>query len=455
MNVEYGAAPLDLNLTTDFCSFLSKVQFSDLPPGVVHEARRGILDWIGCALAGSGYDTISKLLGVLSAVSGKEQANVFGRRMKLGLLEAPIANGQMGHLLDYDDTHMGGVVLHTSSPVLAALLALADARPVDGKTLLTAYVTGFEAGVRTGRASPKHHDGGWHLTGTLGTIAAGIASARQLGLTPQQTTYAAGIAATQSAGMQQNRGTMCKSFHAGRAASNGVLAGLLAENGFDSSPEIIEGKRGFCRIYSTAQNTDALSENLGSEWIIASNGYKPYACGIVQHPLIDAMIALAETHDIDAAEIAHVDARVSEAMIRITGVENPKTGLKSKFSLTHSAAVAYMDRTAGIAQYSDAKATDPAINALRNKIKAHAVDGFRRDEAEVTIETMDGRRVNVHIDHATGTTDNPMSDAAMEKKFLENAEPAVGQAKARDIVSLVWDFDRLDDVRKLTALCAG
>ena len=149
MNVEYGAAPLDLNLTTDFCSFLSKVQFSDLPPGVVHEARRGILDWIGCALAGSGYDTISKLLGVLSAVSGKEQANVFGRRMKLGLLEAPIANGQMGHLLDYDDTHMGGVVLHTSSPVLAALLALADARPVDGKTLLTAYVTGFEAGVRT------------------------------------------------------------------------------------------------------------------------------------------------------------------------------------------------------------------------------------------------------------------------------------------------------------------
>ncbi|MDX1485286.1 MAG: MmgE/PrpD family protein [Alphaproteobacteria bacterium] len=451
--VEYGAASLDLGLTADLCAFLSRVDFADLPPAAVHEARRGVLDWIGCALAGSQGETITKLLAVLGALGGKPVATVLARDMKLGLLEAPIANGQMGHLLDFDDTHMDGVILHTSSPVLAALFALADARPVDGKTLIAAYVTGFEAGIRAGKAAPAHHDGGWHLTGTLGTIAAGIACARQLGLDGEQLTFAAGIAATQAAGMQQNRGTMCKSFHAGRAASNGVLAALLAEAGFDSSPEIIEGKRGFARIYSAATDTDALLAGLGEEWLIEKNGYKPYACGVVQHPLIDAMIKLAKDFGIGAEEIKSVEAKVHPGVITITGVEDPETGLKSKFSLTHSAAVAYLDGNAGIGQYTDARAVAPDVAALRRKIIPVAAEQFRRDEAEASIETVSGARHSVHIDHATGTVENPMSDDALEAKFTANAEPVLGADGARRVADLVWRLDALDDMRELTARC--
>ena len=151
--------------------------------------------------------------------------------MKLGLMEAALANGQAGHVLDYDDTHMGGVVLHASSPILAAVLALADRGGFDGRALICAHVAGFEGGVRVGQSAPNHHDGGWHLTGTLGSVAAGTACARLLGLDAQQMTYAIGIAAAQSAGMQQHRGTMCKSFHAGKAASNGLLAALLGAAG--------------------------------------------------------------------------------------------------------------------------------------------------------------------------------------------------------------------------------
>jgi 2-methylcitrate dehydratase PrpD len=341
MNVEYGAAALNMNLTSDLCTFLADLEFDDLPSNAVHEARRGVLDYMGCALAGSGHETISKLLSVLENVSGKQQSTVLGRNLRLGLLEAPIANGQMGHLLDYDDTHMGGVVLHTSSPVLAALFALADARPVDGRNFITSYVAGFEAGVRVGRSAPAHHDGGWHLTGTLGTIAAGVAASRLISLSPEQATYAAGIATTQASGMQQNRGTMCKSFHAGRAASNGVLAALLAEQGFDSSPEIVEGKRGFIRIFSTSTDTQAMLKDLGREWLITSNGHKPYACGVVLHPLIDAMIQLANEHDIDVSDIRKVDARVHPAMIRITGIvrtrprflSRPRPDSRSRFTL--------------------------------------------------------------------------------------------------------------------------
>src|ERR1700752_2669339 len=202
---------MDQNLKTDavtatktLCTHLADTQFSDLTPAAMREARRGVLDWIGCALAGSGHRTITTLLAVLQDISGRPQATVFGRKLRLGLLDAALANGQMGHVLDYDDTHMGGVVLHTSSPVLAALFALAERTPVSGEDLMLAYAVGFEAGVRAGRTAPGHHKGGWHLTGTLGSIAAGAACGRLLSLDRQRLTYAMGIAATQAAGLQQN-----------------------------------------------------------------------------------------------------------------------------------------------------------------------------------------------------------------------------------------------------------
>jgi len=166
-------------LTKTLCGYLAAAQFADLSAAAKNEARRGVLDWIGCALAGSGHKTISTLLEVLQETSGRPQATVLGRKLRLGLRDAPLANGQMGHVLDFDDTHMGGVVLHASSPVLAALFALAErasaTQPVSGADLMLAYAVGFEAGVRTGWSAPGHHKGGWHLTGTLGSIAAGAA----------------------------------------------------------------------------------------------------------------------------------------------------------------------------------------------------------------------------------------------------------------------------------------
>lgn len=452
MKHEYGAAPLNLDLTYRLCDFIAGFRYDDLPDGVVHEARRGILDWLGCALAGSRHDTISTLLDVLGTVSGGQQSTVIARGMKLGVIEAAMANGQMGHLLDFDDTHMGGVILHASSPILAALFALSEIRPVSGRDFIAAYVAGFEAGVRVGQSAPSHHDGGWHLTGTLGTIAAGVACARLLGLSARQTTHAAGIAATQSAGMQQNRGTMCKSFHAGRAASNGVLAALLAEKGFDSSIEIFEGKRGFSRIYSTTTDLDKLTAKLGEDWMITGNGYKPHACGVVQHPMIDAMIALARNHDIAPESINSVHLKLHPGVIRITGVENPENGLKSKFSLTHSAAVGYLDRTAGVRQYSNERASSPDVISLRNKITAEGDDSLRKDEARATIKTTDGKRFEHHIPHAAGTVDNPMSDSEMKAKFTGNAETVLSAEDSASLMRMVWQFDRLDSVASLLKL---
>ena len=451
---------MDQNLKTDaqtltktLCGYLTAAQFADLTAAAKREARRGVLDWIGCALAGSGHKTVTTLLSVLQEVSGKPQATVFGRGLRLGLLEAPLANGQMGHVLDYDDTHMGGVVLHTSSPVLAALFALAERAPVSGADFMLAYAVGFEAGVRSGRTAPGHHKGGWHLTGTLGTIAAGAACGKLLRLDRQRLTYTLGIAATQAAGMQQNRGTMGKSFHAGKAASNGVLSALLAERGFDATQEIIEGKKGFSRIYSDVAEPEQLTAGLGQSWIIETNGHKPYACGVVLHPLIDAVIAIRNRGAIDAASVDEISLRVNPLVLSITGVVEPSTGLQSKFSLVHSAAVALIDGAAGVAQYSDARAADPKVAALRRKVKAVADETLRKDEAYAAV-TAAGKRHEAHIAHASGTADNPMSDTAIEAKFMANAAPVIGRERAEQARDFVLALETQPDMRALIALLA-
>jgi 2-methylcitrate dehydratase PrpD len=421
--------------THDFARFIAGLSFADLPSSVVHAARRGVLDWIGCALAASKHPTLDRLIAVLRENGGGTQATVLAHGLKLSHVDAALVNGQMGHLLDYDDTHMGGVVLHASSPLLSALLSASERKAVNGAELLLAYVCGFEAGVRIGQASPAHHAGGWHLTGTLGTFAAAVAVGRLIGLDAQQMTHAMGIAGTQASGMQQNRGTMCKSFHAGRAGSNGLLAALLAQKGFDSSEEIIEGKRGFSRIYSVSSAPERMTGGLGSEWMIETNGYKPYACGVVIHPTIDAMIALHRHPGLKLDEVERITVQVHPLVVSITGNAAPTTGLHSKFSIHHSAAVAL-------------------VTALRDRIAVVIDETLRRDQAAALLTMRDGSVREVRIEHASGTVDNPMSDAALQTKFLANAAAAIGDAKARQVCEMVWTLDKIGDVRQLIEVCA-
>lgn len=449
--MEQDLDPGAATLSKTFCAFVAGLAFDDLSSGAVHAAKRGVLDWLGCALAGSGHPAMDMLLSVLEEAGGNPRATVIGRACKLGYLDAPLINGQMGHLYDYDDTHMGGVLLHTSSPVLAALLALAERQPVSGRDFMLAYAAGFEAGVRTGRTAPLHHQGGWHLTGTLGSIAAGVAAGQLIKLDAQRLTYAMGIAATQAGGMQQNRGTLCKSFHAGKAASNGVLAALLAEKGYDSSQEIIEGKKGFCRIYSNSADPAQLTAGLGAGWQIEGNAHKPHACGVVLHPLIDAVIALRAQSGVSPASVDELRLRVHPLVLSITGVAEPSTGLQSKFSLTHSAAVAFAEGHAGIRQYTDAKARDPVLTALRRKISAVADASLRKEEAHASLAA-GGRAWQVHVPYASGTAQNPMSDAALESKFIANAAPVLGDAGAARVRDAVRELEHTADLRSLISL---
>jgi 2-methylcitrate dehydratase PrpD len=228
----------------------------------------------------------------------------------------------------------------------------------------------------------------------------------------------------------------------------------LAQAGFDSSEEIIEGRYGFCRVYSSVAKSELVVDGLGSRWEIVNNGYKPYACGVVLHPAIDAMVALGNRTPIDAENIAGIELRVHPHTVKITGIREPTTGLQSKFSVYHSAAVAYLDRTAGLAQYTDARATAAGVIALRGKVTVITDENFRRDQAHATLVTVSGEIHEADVPHASGTVDNPMSDAAIEAKFLANATPVIGAERAREIATYVWRLETLADARTLIALTA-
>lgn len=442
----------EVTYTEDFAKIISEIKFEDLSAQTIHAAKRGLLDWLGCALIGSKHSTPDILIETLLENASSEQSIVLGKRRRLSFLDAALVNGQMGHILDFDDTHMGGVVLHASSPTLSALMSESQRKATSPRDFLLAYVCGFEAGVRVGQSSPDHHAGGWHLTGTLGHFAAGVATGKLIGLDPQQLSHAMGIAATQASGMQQNRGTMCKSFHAGRAASNGILSARLALKGFNSSLEIVEGKRGFSRIYSARSVPSKMVENLGVLWEIDRNGFKPYACGVVLHPAIDAMIELHRMKACALEDIDKIEVSVHPLVLSITGTQAPTSGLHSKFSIYHSVAIALVDGQAGLAQYSDERVLDLGVERIRQRIKVRVDESLGRDQARASI-FFKGKHKEVFIAHATGTIDHPMSDKDLERKFLSNAAEVLGVKAATEIAQMVWSLDSLQDMSTLWRLC--
>jgi 2-methylcitrate dehydratase PrpD len=222
--------------------------------------------------------------------------------------------------------------------------------------------------------------------------------------------------------------------------------------GFNSSVEIVEGKRGFCRIYSSSSAPERMTQDLGATWEIARNGFKPYACGVVLHPAIDALIALRKLKQWDHDTIESIEVKVNPLVVSITGTLNPSSGLHSKFSIYHSIAVAFLDGKAGIEQYSDHKVLDPIVEKLRQKITVTVDESLQRDQAYARINTSAGSE-EIYIEHAMGTVDHPMSDEDLIEKFLANATPVIGAQNAQQAQKMIWDIDHEPDVKKLLLLC--
>src|SRR5512134_494952 len=434
-----------MEVTRTLARFIVNHRAAELPQKVRHEAARSFLNWVGCAVGASRHETVERALAALNEFSGPREATVLGRGDRLDIMLAALMNGTTSHTFDFDDTHLK-TVIHPSGPVALAILALAERRPVKGDDFLHAFILGVEAECRIGNAVyPSHYNVGWHITATAGVFGAAAAAGRLLGLSEQQMVWALGIAATQSSGLREMFGTMVKPMHPGNAARNGLLAALLASKNFTSAAEGIEGRRAFANVLATERNLAEITERLGETWEIALNTYKPFACGIVEHPAIDGCIQLRNEHTLKPEDIESIALKVHPLVLELTGKRTPQAGLEGKFSVYHSCAVAVIHGAAGEAQYSDDAVRDPRVVALRDRVTATAEKGVHEDAVHVTIRLKSGKVLEKHVEHAVGSLDRPMSDADLEAKFRGLADGILSKPESDELIRLCWDIGKLKD----------
>jgi 2-methylcitrate dehydratase PrpD len=438
-----------MEVTRTLAKFIVNHRPEDVPEKVRHEAARSFLNWVGCAVGASRHETVENALAALGEFSGPREATVLGRADKLDVMLAALMNGITSHTFDFDDTHLK-TVIHPSGPVASAILALSERKSMNGKDFLNAFILGVEAECRIGNSVyPQHYDVGWHITGTAGVFGAAAAAGRLLGLTEQQMTWALGIAATQSSGLREMFGTMCKPFHPGNAARNGLLAALLAQKNFTSSVQGIEAKRGFANVLSTAFKPGEITDKLGETWEVSLNTYKPFACGIVIHPAIDGCIQLRNEHKLKGDEIDAIALKVHPLVLELTGKKTPQVGLEGKFSVYHSSAVAVIYGAAGEAEYGDAVVRDPKVIALRDKVSGTVDKTMHEDQVHVSIKLKNGKTVEKYVEHAVGSLARPMSDADLEAKFRGLCKDILSDGETGKLIGLCWDVGKLKDAAEV------
>ena len=307
-----------------FAARLNALARAPLPAPLAHEAKRALVNVLGLAIGASRHAGVDAIVATARELGGAPVAPVLGRAERVDAHFAALAAGFAAHVDDFDDTHLP-TVIHPGAACMAVLVALAEETAPSGRAALRAFALGCEAQLRVGVAiSPQHYDRGWHITGTCGPIGAAVTAALLLGFDDAAVARAVRLSATMALGHREAFGTMAKAFHPGKAAANGILAARLAAQAADTPAGVVEDPRGFAAALSTRFDPAQMLDGLGERWELADNTYKPYPCGIVAHPSIDAALALRER--VEAGAIAEIRAYCHPLVPELMGNPDPTMG---------------------------------------------------------------------------------------------------------------------------------
>jgi 2-methylcitrate dehydratase PrpD len=247
---------------------------------------------------------------------------------------------------------------------------------------------------------------------------------------------------------------MCKSLHPGKAAQNGLGAALMAQHGYTSSTRALEAKRGFGRVMSDRFDPEVITGNLGGRYELMRNMYKPFACGLVQHAVIDGVLQLRKEYALQPEQIEAVHATVGPLVLELTAKTEPTTGLEGKFSVYHALAAALVYGAAGEAQFSLQSVLDPNVVALRKRVTTTLDPNMRKLEGRVRIVLKDGRELDRHVPEALGTLARPMTDADLEEKFHGLAAEVMQRDQAQRLADACWKVAGMEDAGEVARLGA-
>lgn len=445
------------DLTLELCTFLTNLKYTDLSPELVHVAKQSIFNSIGCGLSSSvsSLPAAAKLYKALDVTSKSPRpATVLAVEEFATVDDAALLNGLNMTARFYDDTHLGTVV-HPSGPPLAAALAYAESEGLSGKELILAFVVGVEMGLVIAKAlGLGPYKKGWHLTSIVGSFAAAAAVAKLMNLNPSEMATALGHAGSMSSGSRNVFATDTLIMHAGRAAQNGILAARLAREGFGSTTHALEK---WVQLMTSDDNSDyhRILELKEGKWQLMENAFKPYPCGIVIHPGIDAGI---EGHKFfkNLDDITKIEATVCPLTVRLCGVKHPKEYMQVLFSNHHGLAVGLVYGKGGIKEYSMEAANDPRVVSIRDRTTFVVDESFRVEETRVKYwynENGQEKVKEVYIEWATGSYQNPMTDEQLNVKFEDQAiEGKLSSENIKKAISQSWELEKIDNIQSYMRL---
>jgi len=445
-----------MGATERLAAFVTGYPVEEIPDSILHLGKRCFINFLAVALHASRDPSVDILLKLFDEEGGTARASVIGRDYRTNLQNAAMANGYLGHFLDYDDTHYSNMI-HASSPIFPACLAVGETNNASGKEFLAAYVLGIEAACRIGSVVASNYRetaSFWHITSICGVFGAAAAAGRLLKLQPDAMAYAFGIAGTQASGLRQVFGSMCKPFHTGHAAKSGLLAALLAQRGFTSTNNILEGKRGFIAVMAKDYDLDTALADLGKRWELPMIGIKPYACGVGKHGLIDAMLSLRAKDGVSAENIESITGSVRAFKSQET-LRHPTTGVQASFSYHHSMAVALLDGAAFPDQYSDEKTNDRLVASVRDRINVVADPNLPRGVVTAAVVLKDGRQYREVVEYPTGSPERPMTDSQVEGKFRALSAAVLSEDCTERLLDASWRLEKVAGLGFVTSLTTG
>lgn len=441
----------DTSPTRALARWVSDSRWQDLPESVRTAGRRAWLNWMACALGGASDPEVERLLQALQALAGQGSVSLLGRAERLDMASAALVHGFASNILDYDDTHWA-TGIHPAGPVASALVAWCSQHPTSGQELMHAFVLGMEAECRIGLAvSPGHYEGGWHITATCGVFGAAVAVGRLMRLDAARMAWAIGHAATQSSGLVASLGSAAKALNIGHAARNGLLAALYAQQGLSACDTALEARFGFAELMGTRGfRPEALAE---PHWQVEDNCFKPYPCGFVLHPALQACQALLDAHGVlDASAVNRIQLHVAPLALTRADRPQPADGMSSKLSLQHALAAMLCTGDAGVQRFTDAALTHPATQALRAKVQLQAEASLSTHTASLTVHLHTGQTLHAEHAPAPGQEHLSLDDAALEKKFRQLLAHGAPHVAAESLLSSLHSLDTWPDVRPLIDL---